>query len=42
MACGLDDMFEKILVAIDDSDRSRSIFDRSLVLAKARRFIYEI
>lgn len=28
-------MSEKILVAIDDSDRSRSIFDRSLVLAKA-------
>jgi nucleotide-binding universal stress UspA family protein len=30
-------MFQKILVAIDDSDSSRSVFDRSLVLAKANR-----
>jgi nucleotide-binding universal stress UspA family protein len=28
-------MFEKILVAIDDTESSRIIFDRSLVLAKA-------
>ena len=28
-------MFEKILVAIDDSQSSRSIFERSLTLAKA-------
>jgi nucleotide-binding universal stress UspA family protein len=30
-------MFEKILVAIDDSESSRSIFERALVLAKADR-----
>ncbi len=30
-------MFQKILVAIDDSDRSRSIFERSLALAKSNR-----
>jgi nucleotide-binding universal stress UspA family protein len=30
-------MFEKILVAIDDTESSRIIFDRSLVLAKANR-----
>lgn len=31
-------MFEKILVAIDDTESSRTIFDRALVLAKANRF----
>jgi nucleotide-binding universal stress UspA family protein len=31
-------MFEKILVGIDDTESSRTIFDRSLVLAKANRF----
>lgn len=30
-------MFQKILVAIDDSELSRTIFDRSLTLAKADR-----
>jgi nucleotide-binding universal stress UspA family protein len=30
-------MFEKILVAIDDTESSRSIFDEALVLAKANR-----
>jgi nucleotide-binding universal stress UspA family protein len=30
-------MFQKILVAIDGSECSRSIFDRALVLAKANR-----
>jgi nucleotide-binding universal stress UspA family protein len=30
-------MFDKILVALDDTESSRTIFDRSLVLAKANR-----
>jgi nucleotide-binding universal stress UspA family protein len=32
-------MFEKILVAIDDTESSRTIFDRSLVLAKANHSV---
>jgi nucleotide-binding universal stress UspA family protein len=31
-------MFEKILVAIDDTESSRTIFDRALMLATANRF----
>ena len=31
-------MFKKILVAIDSSESSRTIFDRALILAKADRF----
>ncbi len=31
-------MFEKILVAVDDTESSRIVFDRSLVLAKTHQF----